>query len=229
MYTVYINSEDKGSSYFQFEEDFLKICNAHRAEDRALMFAFILYDFENPQISKILNDADYWLSLHSISGDYLTVFSLHYKPEDIKKRMQEMMRAKMGGETSKEMFQIEALQNPSKDTNKLIRKYFGEHIKIEYPSVLFFQVDKEDVIDYRFIKLDENRLEDSFSELKNYIKVAVESLNAVMRENKNNYSELFNLVDSSVLGTRQRIQIQKGIKKVTKITELASSIVGLGI
>ncbi len=228
MYTIYINSEDRGSSYFQFEEDFLKICNAHREEDRALMFAFILYDFKNPQISKILNDPDYWLSLHSISGDYLTVFSLHYNPEDTKKRIQEMMRTKMRGETSKGMFQIEALENPSKDTNKLIRKYFGENIKIEYPSVLFFQVDNEKVIDYRFIKLDENRLEDSFSELKNYIKVAVESLNAVMRENKNNYPELFNLVDKSIVGKRQKIQIQKGIKKVTRITELTSTIVGLG-
>lgn len=228
MYTVYINSEDRGSSYFQFEEEFLKICNAHREEDRALMFAFILYDFENPQISKILNDSDYWLSLHSISADYLTVFSLHYNPEDLKKRIQEMMRNKMRGEASKEMFQIESVENPSKDTNKLIRKYFGENVKIDYPSVLFFQVDNENVLDYRFIKLDENRLEDSFSELKNYIKVAVESLNAVMRENKNNYPELFNLVDKSVLGTRQRIQIQKGIKKVTRITELTSSIVGLG-
>lgn len=227
MYTVYINSEDKGSSYYQFEEDFLKICNAHREQDRALMFAFILYDFENPQISKILNDPDYWLSLNSISGEYLTVFSLHYRPEDMKKGIQKIVQGKMRGETSKEMFQIPALQNPSKDTNKLIRKYFGDDIVIKYPSVLFFQVDKENVINHRFIQLDENSLENAFIELKKYIKVAVKSLDKVLRENKNNFPELFNLVDSSVSGTRQSIQIQKGLKKVTSIAELASTIVGL--
>ncbi|KZE74330.1 hypothetical protein AV926_02085 [Myroides marinus] len=227
MFTVYINSEDKGSSYYHFEEEFLKICNAHREEDRALMFAFILYDFENPQISKILNDADYWLSLHSISGEYLTVFSLHYKPEDMKKNIQEMIQAKMQGDTSKEMFQIPTIQNPSKDTNKLIRKYFGDDVIIKYPSVLFFQVDKENVINHRFIQLDENSLENSFLELKNYIKVAVQSLDKVSREYKNNYSELFNLVDSSVSGTRKNIQIQKGLRKVTSIAELASTVVGL--
>lgn len=227
MHTIYINTEDKGSSYNLFEEYFLKICNSHRDEDRALMFAFILYDFENPQIAKILNDANYWLSLHSISGEYLTVFSLHYKPEDMKQRIQEIMRSKMRGETSKEMLQIPTLQNPSKDTNKLIKKYFGDDIVVKYPSVLFFQVDKENVINHRFIQLDENRLEDSFSELKNYIKVAVESLNGVLRENKKNYLELFNLVDSSVAGTRQRIQIHKGIKKVTSIAEFASTVAGL--
>jgi len=227
MYTVYINSEDKGSSYYHFEEDFLNICNSHREEDRALMFAFILYDFENSQISKILNDADYWLSLNSISGEYLTVFSLHYKPEDMKKRFQEMMQAKMRGETSKEMFQIPTIQNPSKDTNKLIRKYFGDDIVIKYPSVLFFQVDKESVINHRFIQLDENSLENAFIELKNYIKVAGESLEKVLRENKNNYPELFNLVDSSVTGTRRSIKILKGLRKVTSIAELASTVVGL--
>lgn len=227
MYTVYINSEDKGSSYYQFEEDFLKICNAHRKEDRALMFAFILYDFENHQISKILNDPDYWLSLNSISGKYLTVFSLHYKPEDMKKRIQEMMQAKMRSETSKEMFQIPTLQNPSKDINKLIRKYFGEDIVIKYPSVLFFQVDKEKVINHRIVQLDETNLENAFIELKKYIKVAAQSLDKVLIEYKNNFTELFNLVDSSVSGTRTSIRIQKGLKKVTSITEFVSTIAGL--
>jgi len=31
-----------------------------------LAFAFILYDFENPQISKVFNDPDYWLNLNAI-------------------------------------------------------------------------------------------------------------------------------------------------------------------
>lgn len=227
MYPIYINTEDKGSSYNFFEEDFLKICNSHRDEDRALMFAFILYDFENPHIAKILNDHDYWLSLNSISGEYLTVFSLHYKPEDMKQRIKEVIRSKIKGKTSKEMFQIPTLHNPSKDTNKLIKKYFGDDIVVKYPSVLFFQVDKNHVINHRFIQLDENRLEESFFELKNYIKVAVESLKGVLGENKNNYLELFNLVDSSIVGIKQTIQIKNGIKKVTSIAELVSTVLGL--
>lgn len=227
MHTVYINTDDIHSSYAQFEKQFLDICNDHRDNDRALMFAFILYDFENPQISKILNDPDYWLSLHSISGEYLTVFSLHYKPEDMKTRMQEIMKAKMRGETSKEMFQIPALNNPSVETNKLIKKYFGDEVKAKYPSVLFFQVDKENVTNYRFIQLDENRLEESFIELKRYIQTAVNSLNQVLRENKFNIKELFDLVDSSVAGTKQFIRIKKGIRTITSVAELASTIVGL--
>lgn len=227
MYTIYINTEAKGSSYSHFEDDFLSICNSHRDYDRALMFAFILYDFENPQIAKIINDADYWLSLHSISGQYLTVFSLHYKAEDMKQSLQERMRSKMQGQASKKMLQVKKIQNLSKNTNKLIKKYFGDDIVVKYPSVLFFQVDKENVINHRFVQLDETRLEDSFSELKNYIKVAVESLESVRRENKNNYPELFNLVDSSVTRKRLGIRIQKGVKKVTSIAEFASTVAGL--
>lgn len=194
MHTVYINTEGTGSSYNQFEKEFFRICNQHRDEDKAIVFAFILYDFENPQISKILNDADYWLSLNAISGDYLTVFSLHYKPEDTKARLMEIMKAKMSFGTSKEMHTIPTFQNPSSETNKLIKKYFGDDIKVKYPSVLFFQTNKETISNYRLIQLDENQLEASFLELKKYIKVAAEALHLVNRENKNNTDELFNRI-----------------------------------
>ena len=77
------------------------------------------------------------------------------------------------------------------------------------------------------VELDENQLEASFLELKNYIKVAAEALHFVNRENKNNYKDLFYLADASVRQTRQAIQIRKGIKAVTSVVELASTVAGL--
>jgi hypothetical protein len=227
MFTVNINTEDRGSSYEQFEKEFLNICDQHHNDNRALVFAFLLYDFENYQIAKILDDAHYWISLNAISGDYLTVFSLHYKAEDMKKKIMEMMQRKMNQTTDKEFSMIATYGNPSLDTNKLIKKYFGNEINVKYPSVLFFQVQNSNVSDYRLIQLDQKEIEASFLELKKYIEVAAKALQEVNRENKNNVNEIFNLVDESVAGIRLGIQIKKGIKTVTSITELAATVVGL--
>lgn len=227
MFTVRIDSEDRGSSYEQFEKEFLNICNAHRNDDNALVFAFLLYDFENGQIAKILNDPDYWLSLNAISGNFLTVFSLHYKATDMKDKLMEMMKQKMNSGANKEMGMIPTFQNPSSDTNNLIKKYFGNNIEIKYPSVLFFQVKNNAVSDYRLVQLDEKQIEAGFLELRKYIEAAANALNKVNRENKNNVDELFSLVDVSVAGIRQGIQIKKGIKALTSIVELASTVAGI--
>ena len=228
MHTVQINTENTGSSYEEFESKFLEICNTNRNENKALVFAFILYDFNNPQIAKILNDPHYWLSLDEISGHYLTVFSLHYKAEDLMQKKMELMRAKMNSIPSKEMNSIITNLNPSSQTNQLIKKYFGDNIDVKYPSVLFFQVNSDEVVAQRLIQLDENAIENSFEELKNYIKVAAEALHLVNFENKHNTKDLFNLVDTDVRGLRDKILFKKGFDKVTKVGELVSTVAGLG-
>lgn len=225
MFTVNINSKGTNSSYEQFEREFLEICKQHKNDGRALVFAFIVYDFENAHISKMLNKPDYWISLNAVSGNYLTVFSLHYKPKDMKEKLMEMMRQKMDG-TFKNLHFISADQNPSLDSNNLIKKYFGNEIRIKYPSVLFFQTNGEKVTDYRLIELDQERLEPSFLELKKYIRAAA---NALIEVNREGYDEktVFNLVDSTVAGIRQGIQIKKGIKTISSIAELATTVTGL--
>lgn len=79
MHPIYQNSTNKEFSLKSFSERMVDICNKHRKENRAMAFAFILYDLQNPQVSKILNDREYWLALNDISGKYLTIFSLNYQ------------------------------------------------------------------------------------------------------------------------------------------------------
>jgi hypothetical protein len=224
MFTININSKGTNSSYEQFEREFLEICSQHRNEGKALVFAFIVYDFENAHISQILNNRNYWISLNAVSGNYLTVFSLHYKPKDMKEKLMEMMNQKMAG-VNKGLNLIATNQNPSLDSNDLIKKYFGD-IKIKYPSVLFFQTNDEKVTDYRLIELDQEHLEDSFIELKKYIRAAANSLSEVNRE-QYDVKTVFNLVEQTVGGMRQGIQIKKGIKAVSSIAELATTVTGL--
>ena len=79
MYTIYQNTTNEGYDINSFTECMISICNEHKKANRVLAFAFILYDFENPHLWKVLNDQVYWLALNEISGKYLTVFSLNYK------------------------------------------------------------------------------------------------------------------------------------------------------
>lgn len=229
MYTVYLNSRDEGHGFQTFYEKFIAICNEHRKENRAMVFAFILYDFQNPQLAKVLKDTDYWLSLNDLSGKYMTVFSIHYKP---------IVRHKAGRGKDSESDSdgiiftystfVTDYHNPSESTNLLIEKYFGKGVEVKYPSVLFFQTDSEKIIDYTIIELDEKEIEQSFLELKTYIEKAVEALKLITDENKGNIQEIFNNVGGSVKGVRTRRVAAQKVKKITSLAELGSSIVGLG-
>jgi hypothetical protein len=226
MIDIYLNSENTEYSFESFHERFLEICKEHKNEGRALAFAFILYDFRNPQIAKVLRDSDYWFSLHAISGEYLTVFSLNYNPS--KENIQRLMREKMSGPpTTKWLTGVDT--NPftlEENSNSLIKKYFGD-IKVKFPSVLFFQIDNETVIDYTLIELDEKDIQQAFQELQKYIISAVDALKYITEENKENHQQIFTNLESNVKGERTRVKTIKTFKKVTSIAELGGTIMGL--
>ena len=223
---VYSNSENTEYEYETFYERFIEICDEHKKQHRAMAFAFILYDFRNPQIAKVLRDDDYWFSLNAISGEYLTVFSLNYNPT--KANIQKMMRERIsGGPTTKWLTSVDV--NPfalEENSNSLIKKYFGD-TNVKYPSVLFFQVDNGEIIDYSLIQLDEKDIQRAFQELQNYIISAVDTLKLITEENKHNHKQIFSNLESSVESERTKIVASKVIKKVTSVAELGSAIMGL--
>ena len=216
MYTIFQNSNDTGYDFKSFENRMIEICNTHRNSNKAIAFSFILYDFENPQLSKILNDQDYWLALNKISGEFLTVFSLNYKKETtIKKEPVAPM-----------LLLIPFDWNPSAGTNKLIKKYFGNK-NVNYPAILFFQVNNNSVIDSLLIELKEEEVEKAFLELKTHIKSAVEALKYISAENKQNFKEVFDSLENNVKSVKARIKTKRIIKNIGNIIGLISSIKGL--
>ena len=189
MQTIFLNSNNEALDLDSFEEKMIQICNEHRKEDRALAFAFILYDFENPHVLKILNDRDYWLALNAISGKYLTIFSLNYN----EKKWQQWEDSRHIEMTTN----ISTIQNPSEGAKVLIEKYFG-NVEIRYPAILFFQVDNKSVIDSLLIDLKEEYIQLAFLELKEYITHAVISLKRITPENKKNIHEIFNCLANEI-------------------------------
>src|SRR5690606_22458679 len=76
MYEIEIDSEG-GVSLEEFNVYLMRICAEHKDAGKALAFAFLVYDFENHTISQILHNEDLWLSLHHLSGEYLTIFYIN--------------------------------------------------------------------------------------------------------------------------------------------------------
>jgi len=216
MYTIFQNSNNTEHDFYSFKNQMIEICNNHRNNNKSLAFSFILYDFENTQLSKILKDQDYWLALNQISGEYLTVFSLHYNPEAKIKRPN----------IAPILLTVPTDWNPSDGTNKLIKKYFGK-IDVNYPAILFFQVNGNSVIDSILIELKEEEIEKAFLELKEYIKVAVDSLKRISIENRQNYREVFDCLEREVESKQANRKIKRIIKNSGNIIGLISSIKGL--
>ncbi len=187
---IFPNNE--GGSPNAIKEYILEICNKHKAEETALAFAFIISDLENPHINKVLRDTDYLKSLHVISGHYLTVFFLHdaYANQTINKAKESnIVRIELS---------VQPVNSIPNIRPKDLAKVLIDDEILSSPSILFFQVDKGLVTDYFVTSLRANEIQKGFNEMKDIIKVAVESFGMVKNENKQNSEALFNLLKSNL-------------------------------
>ena len=179
----------------QLLDKILSICKIHQDENRAMAFAFILFDFDNPQISEVLSKFKYWKALDKISGRFLSVFHLHTKEELFAEDLK-----RFDGMAFKELY------NTGISTNDLAKlKFFidpSEDIKL--PSILFFQTNGRSVLDYFMVELKEETIEKSFLEIRDYIKAAVDSLSRVSEENRENRQPIFSLIESNVKAAQMK-------------------------
>ena len=171
MYQISHSSKNKDYSFNAFKDKLIQICSEHKSHNRAIAFAFIFYNFENPNIRKVLNDTDYWLALDQLSGNYLTVFSINYnnKKHRNRKRINHT-------ETYSFLTNINTFNNPMQDTDLILEKYFNIEDTFSYPSIIFFQVHNDEIIDYLIINLLEDEIEKSFLEIKEYVSSVVETI-----------------------------------------------------
>jgi hypothetical protein len=176
---IYLNSEGQGLDFDTFNAQLLDICREHQAQRRALAFAFILYDFDNPHVAKILHDGEYWQALNKTSGKWLTVFSINYR-----KPLTELTQT---GFMTTPLTEI----SPSGKTNSLIAKYFGPNIQVSYPAILFFQVKGKKMIDSLLVDLHQEDIEPAFRESQVYIFRAVEALKRITPANVRHSTKRF--------------------------------------
>jgi len=190
-----------------FSKEVIELCEKHRNENRALAFAFLLYDFENPQIIKVLEDTDYWNALNVISGKYLSVYYINTKEQFFA----EDLNASDGIE-KRGLYPIKG-GSKLETIIPMLKKYLALETDVRMPSILFFQVEGELISDYYIIELSEETIENSFIELKAYIAEAVKSLKRIDPTCYKNYQPIFECLKKEVKSEKFRKVSFRSVQK----------------
>lgn len=210
MYKVVLKRENNNTyelSIPEFKSNFIEICKSHHLNKKALVFAFLLYDFTNPEISKILNDSDYWKALDYLSGKYLSIFYIH---NDNKYLMDEREDAGV----IYNMISLKGNKSPHTDSKIILNKYFGINQKLELPTILFFQVNNEYVSKYYFVELKQNMVQQSFAELFGHIEEVVKRLKLIESNYYDNYDEIFEQIQNGLKNRKNIHMISNVIRKI---------------
>lgn len=178
-----IESRPDGSRGFapeDFEERFLEICAEHRRDGRALVFALIVHDFEQPQVYQLLQDEAYWRALDTISGHRITVFAFHAPavPE----------------QESNLSFWRDSPEDPSTRIRSIVHRYFDLGSRLDLPSLLFFQANEDGVSDASVLHIRSKRTEEAFLEIREVLERVSSALSQVEDRYRENDQEMFNLV-----------------------------------
>jgi hypothetical protein len=207
VYPIFIN--EKGEWHYEsadLEKRFLKICEGHRKENKALAFAIIVCNLKHPEIWKVLGDRGYWEALNAISDRYLTVFAFH-QADDVEKAAP----INWAGESR-------TLSGPV----RFLRQNFGIDLEESQPAVLFFQVRGEEIIGMRLVELEAKNVERAFHELRDLIAVVVDSIKDV--KVRGNAEGIFQLLDWELAQRCGLRSLRRGLEKVLKVKELVSAL-----
>jgi hypothetical protein len=170
-----------GLSASQLREEVIAICNKHRAEERALVFAFLLFDRRHAQVARVLEDRRFYETLDEIAGSLLTVFFIHSEPSQRRK--------------TRDVWNLEAGKVAEIITNQF---EVGGDLDRTKPAILFFQIDDNRISQARFASFEGERCEETFIAMKRLLKTAAESIAKVQPEFSANSNEIFNLVDNAI-------------------------------
>lgn len=206
-------SDGKFDGVQSIEEYIIRIGKEHKTEKRALAFAFIVYDFDNPHIDEMLAKSSYYNALDYISGKTLTVFYinssyLNYQSEKAKESN------KMNFE-----FGVQKIDAPANVSPKYIAEKLINKDSLPSPSIMFFRISDNTVSEYTIAHLRENEIEKGFNELLKIIKTAVDSLSQVKEEYRDNEKEIFSLLKQSIESSEFWKTAKAGYNKMMKLKD----------
>ena len=186
----------------EFVDRFLSICAEHRDQKRAMLFAFLIYDFLNPQVIKVLKDHDYWTSLDILAGSFVSVFAFH-SPTD---------NSASSSTTRLPQFNAPVIT--------ILNQHFGIS-NATMPTLLFFQVADEAIAGQQIVKLRATTVETAFEEINSILKDAISAVSDVTPENFGNAEAIFTLVSQQLSQRHTIVQLQKVAKQLKSVASIA--------
>lgn len=133
-------------------------------QDQYSLFGLVLYSNAHPHIIKVLRDNDYWNALDEISGDSIAVMATRlfeggYDFPNFKTGVLGKM--------------IPIWEEPNK--NKKLLKHFNINTS-EKPIFIIFCRDESNEIIYYKINIKDDSVENTYSSLKNIIKLITDNI-----------------------------------------------------
>lgn len=206
MVPLAIDSEGRRLDPQELKDVLVETCLGHHDSQRALAFAFLVYDFQSPAMRKVLEDSEYWDALDNLAGRFLTVFYIDSKDEinrDKVKRRTIKLKKDLGLRAQRIEY-MTAFPTTTFEKTSLeefidaLKSAFQIEEKLSPPFILFFQTEGSELIDCHFVALQEEFVESAFKEIKDHIKNAVRALKMIKIENYSNKKAIFERIKSSV-------------------------------
>lgn len=220
MSPIYLDAQFEGQDLANISKKMTSMFRKDAAHSRA--FAFIIHDFTNPNIRKVILDSIDWQALHQSSGDTLTVFCKDYKPNK-----HERLRAQLVRSGYQYVACSSSSESPISTSSKIAEAYFDQNA-ISFPSILFFQVNEHEVVDSLLIELKEKLVPHSAIEIQEYFEAAIHALKQVPEESKSDYEEVLAYISEGISAKETSSRVKRVRKKAGSIFGLATSIASLG-
>ena len=130
-----------GHSIDSFFQRFTEICEKSKSENQKKTFAFILYDFNDTTIKRILKDKGVFTKLDRLTGNSLDVFYLNSND-------------------------VEIFNN----FNKIISHSFNFKENLQLPCMVFFDFFYNEIENVTIVALEQNNVLLGFNEITNVLK-----------------------------------------------------------
>jgi hypothetical protein len=204
MHSIFLSNNEnlKGIREGELFDYIMTTCQSHYENSRALAFCFIIYDFKNPQILKILEDFKLWKALDTISGKFLTLFYTQIREENL---TDDLIR--FNGMVTKDMHGVQS------STLAKLQHFIEYKEEIQSPVLLFFQSNGQTILDAFIVKLKEKKVEDAYLEIEDYISSAVDALKKIDKNNEQNIMPIFEMVKLNVQSEQRKKAMHKFINK----------------
>jgi hypothetical protein len=219
--------------YLTFKKYFLNLCSESREKNKTLVFAFLVYDFKNANISQVIHNSDYWNALNSISSNYIDIFYIDILKSDfnnLKDQVKEEIKEELKQELKIKLLRSDEnyvppntfqLMRPmasfSNNTFENVKSFVELELRLtEYvkqPCIIFFQISNETITDCFFVELKEELFEQAYLEIKELLKEAVYSVEKVETNNFDRHKEIFELVKIRIKDNKAIRVIKSKIKK----------------
>jgi len=189
MIPIYLHGPlgDRGYLFKQFSQHLQQICEEHHAHNRAAAFVFILHDLTNPALMKALDDPSYWAALDEISGNVLSVFSVH------EALVQRLHRPRDES--------VRSIRDVTEKGQEFAESYFGLP-DTRMPALLFFQVSNNLISDFALIELEADTPDKAFNEIRAILSACADCLRDSTGRIIRNPEESFNRLDRKLLQIR---------------------------